>query len=94
LDREVVKNRLCEVLRTIQSKRRLQCPPLLGHSVPADELERFDSKMWPIAIGMLASALGVPIPNDANVFKVGRRTQTIDEAVTIVCALAAKASSA
>jgi hypothetical protein len=93
LDHATIKTNLCEVLRAIQVKRRLHCPILVDDLVPAEALEKFDSKMWPVALGMLSVVLGVRIPNDASVFKVGRKTQTIDEATSIILGLINRASS-
>lgn len=94
MDSNFVRPKLFEVLMTIQSLRRLDCPALTGDIKPADDLPKFDSKLWPVAVGMLATAIGVPLPNDANIFKAGRRTLTIDEATAIVCRLVEKPNPA
>src|SRR5258707_2294495 len=87
MDREPVKQKLIEVLMSIQAMSGLECPPITGATRPAVELRKFDSKMWPVATGMLATSLGVPIPNDVNIFSVkGTKTPlSIDETVGLVC---------
>src|SRR5438067_2432481 len=54
----LVRKNLIEVLVRIQTDSGLPCPPIVGGTQPAEELEKFDSKMWPVATGMLAEALG------------------------------------
>jgi hypothetical protein len=64
----VIESALVEVLQTIQATSDLDCPPLLGTTKPIEELPKFDSKIWPVAIGILGAKLGVTIANDVNIF--------------------------
>lgn len=91
---DFVRSKLFAVLQKVQTLRHLECPALNGDIKPADDIPKFDSKLWPVAVGLLATAIGVPLPNDANIFKSGRRALTIDEATAIVCRLVEKANPA
>jgi hypothetical protein len=44
MDPQAVKNALITVLKRVQERRGLLCPPLKGHTVPAKELEKFTAK--------------------------------------------------
>jgi hypothetical protein len=90
MDANVVRAALVEVLQNIQTSSGLECPPILGATKPIEELPKFDSKIWPVAIGMLGVKLGITIANDVNIFRRDKTTiaLTIDEAVAIVVALA------
>jgi hypothetical protein len=85
-----VQTKLVEVLQTIQATSGLECPPIAGNTKPIEVLPKFDSKIWPVAIGMLAAGLGITIPNDVNIFRKdkGCIALTIDEAVAMVVTLA------
>lgn len=91
MDPELVRQRLIEVLVTIQTMSGLECPPITDAIKPAEDLKKFNSKMWPVATGMLASSLGIPIPAKACIFRVrGARTAlSIGEIVPLVCRIAA-----
>jgi|ERR1700679_173651 len=90
MDAQLVRQKLVDVLGNIQALSGLDCPKLTGTTRPANDLPKFDSKMWPVATGMLATALGITIPNDINIFRVKdtKLATTIDEAVHVVCSLA------
>ena len=79
-----------EVLQNIQATSELECPPLGGATKPIEELPKFDSKIWPVAIGMLGAKLGISIANDVNIFRQDDScvALTIDEIVAKVIALA------
>jgi hypothetical protein len=89
MTRDHVKQKLIGVLRTIQLNSGLACPELTGSLRPMDELERFDSKVWPVAIGMLAVELNIEIAIDLNIFVSvgGTAPLSIDEIATLVCTL-------
>ena len=90
MDQELVKSKIIEVLRNIQTWSGLECPDIVGTTKPIDDLPKFDSKIWPVAIGMPTSELGVLIPNDTNIFRRSDRRKTpmtIDETVNLVCQL-------
>jgi len=90
MDSITVKQELVKVLQQIQSASGLPCPSLNGTIKPVDQLPEFDSKMWPVAIGMLAQALGVEIADDINIFRQDHSTTalTLDETVAKVMAVA------
>ncbi len=92
MDADRVRKELINVLGQVQAMSGLQCPVLTGASVPIAELEKFDSKIWPVATGMLASALGVDIPNNVNIFSTRGAELSIDETVAAVCRIAASAA--
>src|SRR5262245_49917163 len=84
-----VKTKLCEVLKNIQVLSGEKCPPLEGDICPAKSLPKFNSKVWPVAAGMLGLALGRRIPPSKNLFvdKATKTALTIDQTVQLVCQL-------
>lgn len=87
---EEAREKLVKVLNTIQTNSGYACPPLTGSVRPMEDLEGFDSKVWPVAIGMLASELQVDIAVDVNIFTTGEghAPLTIDQSAALVCKLA------
>jgi hypothetical protein len=85
----VVREALVEVLQTIQLASGLECPEILSTTKPIEELPQFDSKIWPVAIGMLGAKLGITIADDVNIFVRAETTiaLTVDEAVAVVVSL-------
>lgn len=90
MDPALIRATLVEVLQNIQATSELECPPLGGATKPIDELPKFDSKIWPVAIGMLGAKLGITIANDVNIFRQDDScvALTIDEVVAKVITLA------
>ena len=90
MDSSLIQRNLVEVLQTIQTTSELECPPLQGGTKPLEDLPEFDSKIWPVAIGMLGMKLGITIPSDTNIFRQDDSTValTIDEIVVKVNAIA------
>ena len=90
MDAASVRKALVDVLQEIQTASGLECPPLGGSLKPVDDLPKFDSKIWPVAIGMLGVKLDITIANDVNIFRREKTTValTVDEAVAMVLALA------
>jgi len=90
MDAALIRARLMEVLQDIQVTSELECPPLVGVTKPIEELPKFDSKIWPVAIGMLGAKLGISIANDVNIFRQEGSciALTIDEIVAKVAKLA------
>jgi len=62
MDAALIQSALVEVLQNIQATSELECPPLVGGMRPIEELPMFDSKIWPVAIGMLGASLGSLLP--------------------------------
>lgn len=91
MEADLVQRKLIEVLQNIQAASGLECPPITGATKPVDTLPKFDSKIWPVAIGMLAAELGITIADDVNIFRreKGSVALSVDEAVTMVVDLAA-----
>lgn len=96
MDANAVRSALVEVLQNIQTASGLECPAITGTTKPIEELPKFDSKIWPVAIGILGVKLGITIANDINIFRREKTTiaLTVDEAVAIVVALAETQPSA
>ena len=63
-----LKAALVKVLSQIQNDSGLECPPLKGTIKPIEEIPEFDSKVWPVAISILADEIGAEIPNEVNIF--------------------------
>lgn len=86
MDAAAIKNKLCKVLETIQVTSGLECPPLTGTLRPIEDIKDFDSKIWPVAIGMLSVELDEPIPEDVNIFRMegSRKARNIDQTVAFV----------
>jgi hypothetical protein len=91
MDTTLVHQKLIDVLRLIQATSGLECPPIIGSTKPIEALPQFDSKIWPVAIGILAAELGITIADDVNIFRQEKSciALTIDETVAMVVALAA-----
>lgn len=89
MQQDIVRATLIDVLQSIQKDSDLECPPITGATKPVEELPNFDSKIWPVAIGMLASKLGISIANDVNIFcrKKTCIALTIDETAALVAEL-------
>lgn len=90
MDAALIRSTLVEILQNIQSTSELECPPIGGGTKPIEELPKFDSKIWPVAVGMLGAKLGITIANDENIFREDDScvALTIDEIVAKVGALA------
>ena len=85
----LVHKKLVEVLQIIQATSGLDCPPINGATKPVEALPEFDSKIWPVATGMLAAELGITIADDVNIFRQekGCVALTIEETVAMVMTL-------
>ena len=90
MDAATVRKALVDVLQEIQTASGLECPPLGGSIKPMEDLPKFDSKIWPVAIGILGAKVGIPIANDINIFREDRSAVplTIDQIVAKVVAIA------
>ena len=86
----LVREKLVEVLTEIQASSGLDCPPLEGTLKPVEALPEFDSKIWPVAIGILAAKLEITIADDVNIFRQDKSciALTLDQTVDLVVALA------
>lgn len=86
MNRTLVLEALVATLTEVQSLMGQACPPLSGASVPINELPMFDSKVWPVAFGMIGEKLNVRVPVDINVFRQERTKtpNTIDQTVIAI----------
>lgn len=90
MNAEFVEAKLIEVLEGIQADSGEACPLIVGETKPIEELPQFDSKVWPVAIGMIAAELNINVPDDVNIFRGedGANASTISEIVARLLALA------
>lgn len=86
----LIHSTLVEILQNIQATSQLECPAIGGGTKPVEELPEFDSKIWPVATGMLGAKLGITIAHDVNIFRQDESciALTIDEIVVKVISLA------
>jgi hypothetical protein len=89
MNAELVRKNLVEVLQLIQASSGLDCPAIVGTTKPVEDLPEFNSKIWPVAVGMLAAKLGVTIPADVNIFRQEKSdiAFTIDQTIATVLAV-------
>jgi hypothetical protein len=87
MDQAEIKKHLIAVLEKVQAISGELCPNLDGSVKPAESLPKFNSKVWPVAAGMLSAAIGETIPPEANIFvdKATKQALTIDQTVALVC---------
>jgi len=87
-----IKDKLISILEQIQASSGQACPPLDGNLRPAESLPKFDSKIWPVAAGMLGAAIGETIPPEANIFvdDASKQPLSIDQTVSLVCEILKK----
>jgi hypothetical protein len=92
MDPAAVKEQLIAVITQIQVDSGLDCPILTGSTRPVGGVSKFDSKIWPVATTILATAIGVKIANDVNLFVNDdtKMPRSIDETAAFVCRLLAK----
>lgn len=85
----IIHTALIEVLQEIQKLSDEECPEITGITKPLEDLPKFDSKIWPVAIGMIAQNLEITIANDKNIFcrKKSCDALTIDEIVASIIQL-------
>ncbi len=85
----LVRSTLIETLQSIQADSGYATTVITGTTCPLRDLEGFDSQVAPLAISMLARALGVKIPNSKNIFLStdGRQQITIDGVAQVICQL-------
>lgn len=87
-----VRTRLIEVLRLIQEESGQPEVEMDDTTCPATDLIGFDSKLWPVSMGMLADELDINIPLDVNIYLTpdGKRKLTIKEIAERVLLFAPK----
>ena len=96
MDPIALKQTLIAILGQIQVDSGLECPPLTGQTKPVGTIPQFDSKVWPVAITILALQIDATIPNEVNIF-IDEQTnlpRSIDEIAAFVCELLNKTQAA
>jgi hypothetical protein len=90
----MVREKLIAVLVQIQADSGLECPTLTGVTKPVRDIPKFNSKVWPVAMTILATEIGASIPNDVNIFihEQTKLPRTIDDTAAFVCDLIKKPS--
>lgn len=90
MDEINVTEKLIEVLQEIQRNSGYECEGIVADTCPLQDLEGFDSKLWPVAIGMLEKNLGVNIPKKTNIYvsEDGTKRLTIKQTAAVVCKVA------
>lgn len=85
---ERVRRDLIAVIEEVQSESGLECPPLDGGTIPFADVPEFDSTVAPAAISLLAMRVGIPIPDDENIFMgPDGGSRSIDQVALAVCNL-------
>ena len=89
MDQNRIRTELISVLESIQCDSGYARVTITGSTCPLRDLEGFDSKIWPYAIGMLAKLLKVKIEDDKNIYLSpdGRRKLSIDESAKMIAEL-------
>src|ERR1700691_4658152 len=92
MDPSALKEQLIAVITQIQADSELDCPALTGSTRPVGGVPKFDSKIWPVATTILATAIGANIPDDVNIFvdAATKMPRSIDETAIFVSRLLAK----
>lgn len=96
MDRNSVREALIATLKEVQALMGQQCPELTANTVPINDLPKFDSKVWPVAFGLVGLKLKVDVPVDVNVFRQEhtRIPLTVEQTVNaILNAIQAKAAA-
>lgn len=69
MDQQKIMEIVIGVLREIQEAGGYQIIEMNEHTRPIDELEGFDSKVWPVSITLLCKKLGIDIPKRARLYE-------------------------
>ena len=95
MNTKTVEQALKDVVADIQKNSGLDCPPLSGETKPADEVPKFDSKVWIAATTLVADKLNVNIPDEQNIFVNAdtKQSMNISETAQFICAVATSIKS-
>lgn len=90
MEAKQVEKALVSVIKEIQTNSGLACPELNGATIPAQQVPKFDSKVWIAATTMVSGNLGVTIPDDANIFydKKAKTALNVSQIVDLICDIA------
>lgn len=69
MEMQTIRTSLESCLTRIQTSLGKQIPQFTDSFKPIDQLDGFDSELWPIASGMLQVELGISIPGKTNLFR-------------------------
>jgi hypothetical protein len=89
MDPQVIKAKFTDLLARIQEDSGFPPVPITGTTCPLDDLEGFDSLIWPIATRLLVKELGMEISRKKNIFVTKGKRLTVDEIVDVVHQIAA-----
>ena len=84
MDCDTIKDALINVLVEIQSDSGYPPVEITGATCPAENLEGFDSLIWPISIRLLVKVIGVEIPRKKNIYVSNGKKLVVDEIVQVV----------
>jgi hypothetical protein len=84
MDRDTIKEALINLLAGIQSDSGYPPVEITGRTCPLEDLEGFDSLIWPISIRLLVKVIGVEIPRKKNIYISKGKKLMIDEIVEVV----------
>jgi hypothetical protein len=90
MDVALVVATMTEVLKLIQTESGYEEVPINENTCPLVDLKGFDSKVWPVSIGMIGEELDIEIPLDKNIYvsEDGTRRLTIKESASVVYEIA------
>jgi len=84
MDRDTIKQALINVLAGIQSDSGYSSVEITGGTCPLENLEGFDSLIWPISIRLLVRVIGVEIPLRKNIYISNGKKLMVDQIVEVV----------
>jgi hypothetical protein len=84
MDRDTIKDALINLLAEIQSDSGYPSVEVTGRTCPLEDLEGFDSLIWPISIRLLVKVIGVEIPRKTNIYVSKGKKLMVDEIVEVV----------
>jgi hypothetical protein len=96
MDRNTVRAALIAVLKEVQALSGETCPVISDTTKPIEDLPKFDSKVWPVAFGLVGIKLDIDVPVNVNIFRQEHTKfpNTIEQTVTaILKAIQTKASA-
>ena len=95
MDTTIVEQALKDIIADIQTISGLDCPPLTGETKPADEVPKFDSKVWIAATTLVADKLNIEIPVDQNIFVNAetKKSMNISQIAQFICMIASSTTA-
>lgn len=94
MDASTVKAAVMSVVLGIHKKlnpKDNDIPEVSGATCPGSDLNKFDSKIWPVATSRIAKKLDITIPDEEKLFgDTSGKLFTIDQVTEHVCSLIRK----